>query len=188
MTLDEEICHTQSLSHPLKKVIEALLFASKEPLTIQKIKEVVCHYEPISTREIKEEIANLQQEYLEEERAFQIEEIADGYLLRSNSLYHPYLQILFKTKRVEKLSPASLETLAIIAYKQPITKAQIEMIRGVDCSGVVHVLQEKGFIEMCGKLEAPGRPTLFATTKEFLKYFGMNELSDLPQLKQKENL
>lgn len=171
-----------TLTHPARRIIEALLFASKEPLAAQKIKDVMQHYQPLSIHEIRREVEELQREYEQEERAFQIEEIANGYLLRSNPSYHPYLQLLFKAKRTEKLSHASLETLAIIAYKQPITKAQIEMIRGVDCSGVLHVLQEKGLVEMSGKLEAPGRPSLFVTTTEFLKYFGINDLSCLPQV------
>ena len=170
--------------HAIKRIIESLLFAAKEPLSLHKIKEVVSQFEPTTTQSLKAEIEALQQEFYDEVRAFQIEEIANGYILRSNPIYHPYLQILFKSKKADKLSPAALETLAIIAYKQPITKQQIEMIRGVDCSGILHALQERAFIEINGKLEVPGRPSLFVTTKEFLKYFGLRDLTDLPQQPQ----
>jgi segregation and condensation protein B len=164
-----------------KRIIEALLFASNEPLSLQKIREIIETAFPIGTKELRKIIEEMQTEYTEERRAFCLEMIADGYVLRSHASYSPYVQLLFTNrKKKERLSQAALETLAIIAYKQPVTKAQIELIRGVDSSGVLQHLQERQLIEVTGKLEAPGRPSLFATTREFLKYFGLKNLTDLP--------
>lgn len=182
-TTDEELS-PQSIgtTHklPLRSIVEALLFGSKEPLTIQKMKEVIQQFFQATANDIKQEIALLQEEYDSQNRSFTIETIAGGYILRSRSEYYPYLQLLLKSKKQDRLSPATLETLAIIAYKQPITKIQIEMIRGVDCSGTLHVLQERMLVEISGKLEAPGRPSLYSTTAEFLKHFGLKDLSCLP--------
>lgn len=163
-----------------KRIIEALLFASNEPLTPQKMREIIETAFPISTREIKRLIEEMQAQYAEERRAFCLEMIADGYVLRSHATYSPYVQLLFTNRKKERLSQASLETLAIVAYKQPVTKSQIEMVRGVDCSGVLQHLQERGLLEVSGRLEAPGRPVLFVTTRDFLKYFGLKSLTDLP--------
>ncbi len=168
------------MSAEIKQIIEALLFASGEPIPLNKIREIIESTHPITSRELKALIENMQDEYKEQNRAFCLETIAEGYVLRTAPTYSPYVKLLFANKRKERLSQASLETLAIIAYKQPVTKAQIELIRGVDCSGVLHALQERALIEIVDRLEAPGRPALFATTKEFLKHFGLNSLGDLP--------
>jgi len=164
----------------VKRIVEALLFASGEPVSLSKIREIVESTHPITVRELKVLIEMMQEEYKDQNRAFCLENIADGYVLRTAPTYSPYVKLLFANKRKERLSQAALETLAIIAYKQPVTKAQIELIRGVDCSGVLQHLQERALIEVVDRLEAPGRPGLFATTKEFLKHFGLNSLSDLP--------
>lgn len=164
----------------IKRIIEALLFASGEPLSLQKMREIIETSYPISTRELRTLIVMLQAEYTEQARAFCLEMIADGYVLRTRGAYSPYVKLLFANRKKERLSQAALETLAIIAYKQPVTKAQIELIRGVDCSGVLQHLQERGLIEIKDRLEAPGRPALYSTTREFLKHFGLNNLSELP--------
>lgn len=164
----------------VKRIVEALLFASGEPVPLQKIREIVESTHPISTKELKILIEMMQAEYKDQQRAFCLEVIADGYVLRTEPTYSPYVKMLFSNRRKERLSQASLETLAIIAYKQPVTKAQIELIRGVDCSGVLSHLQERALIEITDRLEAPGRPALFGTTKEFLKHFGLRTLADLP--------
>lgn len=163
-----------------KRIVEALLFSTGEPLSISKIQQIVQTDIPVTTKELKNILLDLQVEYAEQERSFALEIIAEGYILRTKAPYAPYVQLLFNTRKKDKLSQAALETLAIIAYKQPVTKVQIETIRGVDCSGVLSVLQDKLLIEVTGKLEAPGRPSLFGTTKEFLKHFGLKNLSDLP--------
>lgn len=171
------------LRQHVKKVIEALLFASNEPITLQKIREItdsICSLRPGNLREFLEE---LQQDYVTQQRSFKLEEIAQGYILRTYEEYAPYIEQLTKNRRGEKLSQASLETLAIIAYRQPITRSQIDAIRGVDSSGSVSQLLERELIEAVGKVEAPGRPTLYGTTKKFLKHFGLKDLENLKQLK-----
>lgn len=169
----------QQLQQHLKRVIEALLFASAEPLPLAKIREVTDTILPLRPRQIRQFIEELRQDYLSQQRAFQIEEIAQGYVLRTFEEYAPYVDLLHRHKRGEKLSPASTEVLAIIAYRQPITRPQIDAIRGVDSSGSLMQLLERQLIEPLGKLEAPGRPTLYGITKEFLKHFGLKDLSEL---------
>ncbi len=168
------------MTHFEKQIIEALLFATSEPLSLKKIQEIVETSYPISTREIKKILVELQEEYSSQNRAFRLEMLADEYILRTHADYFPYVQMLFTNRKKEKLSQAAMETLAIIAYKQPVTKAQIELVRGVDSSGVLQHLQERELIEVGGRLEAPGRPSLFTTTKGFLRHFGLKSLSDLP--------
>lgn len=163
-----------------KRIIEALLFASSDPLPFNKIREVVDTFTQLKPRFLRDLIIELQQEYLSQQRSFRLEEIAEGFILRTCEEYGPYIDLLYRNKRAEKLSQASAEVLAIIAYRQPITRPQIESIRGVDCSGVVQNLLERQLIEPVGRLEAPGRPTLYGITKDFLKHFGLRSLGELP--------
>lgn len=168
----------------IKHIIEALLFASSDPIPFTKIREITDTIHPLQPRIIRGLIQELQEEYRTQQRAFCLEEIAQGFLLRSRKEYSPYIELLYRNKRSEKLSQASAEVLAIIAYRQPITRPQIEAIRGVDCSGIVYNLLERQLITPVGKLEAPGRPTLFGITKDFLKHFGLRDVKDLPQLEE----
>lgn len=163
----------------LKRIVEALLFASNEPLPLLKLREITDHFKPIPPRHLKQILTELQQDYIAQQRGFRLEEIAQGYLLRSGEEFGPYIDLLYRNKRAEKLSHASAEVLAIIAYRQPITRPQIEAIRGVDSSGIVQNLLERQLIEPVGKLEAPGRPTLYATTQDFLKHFGLKDAAQL---------
>src|SRR5580692_6523260 len=158
----------QEIRLQVRRVIEALLFACSEPLTLDKIREVTDTIQPLPPREVRALIQALQDDYYFQKRAFRIEEIGQGFVLRSCEEFHPYIEQLFRNKRAEKLSHAAAEVLAIIAYRQPITKPQVDAIRGVDCSGVVQALLERQLIQPVGKLEAPGRPTLYGTTKDFL--------------------
>ena len=174
--------HDETVKKQLKTIIEALLFASAEPVTVQKIKQVLSGVCPIGTADVRALIEELQEEYRLQERAFGLEAIAEGYILRTKPEFHPYVLELTKNPKKERLSHSSLETLAIIAYKQPITRAEIEEIRGVDSSGTVAHLQERCLVEVVGKLEVPGRPTTLGTTKEFLKRFGLNDIADLPPI------
>lgn len=162
-----------------KRIIEAVLFASSDPVSFVKIREIVDTFHPIRPRVLREIIQELQQEYLSQQRSFRLEEIADGFLLRTCEEYSPFIDQMYRNKRTEKLSQASAEVLAIIAYKQPITRPQIESIRGVDCSGIIQNLLERQLIEPVGKLEAPGRPVLFGITTDFLKHFGLKDITDL---------
>lgn len=169
----------QQLQRHLKKVMEALLFASPDPLPLVKIREVTDTILPLRPRQLRHMLEELKQEYLAQQRAFQLEEIAQGYVLRTYEEYAPYLDLLHRQRRGEKLSHASTEVLAIIAYRQPITRPQIDAIRGVDSSGTLIQLLERQLVEPVGKLEAPGRPTLFGTTKEFLKHYGLKDIAEL---------
>lgn len=164
----------------LKRIIEALLFVSHEPLSFNKIREVLDSVEPLKPRQVLDLLQELTEEFILQQRAFRLEEIAQGYILRTCKEYGPYIDLLFRNKRTEKLSPAAAEVLAIIAYKQPITRPQIEAIRGVDSSGVIQNLLERQLIEAVGKQEAPGRPTLYGITPYFLKHFGLRDLKELP--------
>lgn len=176
---EEEHKQEQQARFQVKRIVEALLFASNDPLSFVKIREITDAFYPIRPRILRQIIEELQQDYLSQQRAFRLEEIAQGFILRSCEEYSPYIDLLYRNKRTEKLTHASAEVLAIIAYKQPITKPQIEAIRGVDSTGIVQNLLERQLIESVGKLEAPGRPTLYGITKDFLKHFGLKDIRDL---------
>ncbi len=157
----------QQLQSHLKHVIEALLFASSSPLPLNKIREITDTIFPLRPHQLRLIIEELKQDYLTQQRAFKLDEIAQGYVLRTYEDYAPYLDLLYQNKRSEKLSHASIEVLAIIAYRQPMTRPQVDAIRGVDSSASIAQLLERQLIESVGKLEAPGRPNLYGTTKEF---------------------
>lgn len=161
------------------QLVEALLFASNEPLPLAKIREVTDTLHPLKPSTLKQAILKLGMEYREQNRSFELEEVGEGFILRTKVEYFPYLELLYRNRRGEKLSPASLETLSIIAYKQPCTRALVEQVRGVDSSSIIYSLMERGLVEIVGKLEAPGRPSLLGTTQKFLTYFGLKEMGDL---------
>lgn len=165
-----------------KRVIEALLFASNTPLAFGKIRQIVENVHPFTARELLILIHELKLEYEHQQRAFELVEIAEGYALRTRSDYGTYVDQLMGHKRPERLSQAATEVLAIIAFRQPITRPQMEALRGVDCSGVLQSLLERQLIEAVGKLESPGRPTLYGVTKQFLEHFGLRNLEDLKAL------
>lgn len=168
----------------VKRIVEALLFAASEPLSLKKIREVTDTVHPFAPRHLTAIIEELRKEYIDQQRSFRLEEIGGGYLLRTQPEYGEFLNLLYRNKRLEKLSHAATEVLAIIAYKQPITRPDIESIRGVDCTGITQTLLERELIEVVGRLEAPGRPCLYAVTPQFYKYFGINDLEDLPASKK----
>lgn len=163
-----------------KKIIEALLFASEKPISAEQIKEALGGEEGASVKSLVDE---LNAEYKNSGRSFNIIEIAGGYQLATDPIYAPYLRKLYKSRREERLSAPALETLAVIAYKQPVTRADIEFVRGVNVDGVMKTLSERGLIKIVGRKEALGRPILYATTKEFLQYFGLSSIQDLPALR-----
>ncbi len=177
-----ELQQDKFMKQHAKKIIEAVLFASDQPLSFNKIREIVDTFQQLKPSQLRNLILELQQDYLSQQRAFRLEEIAEGFLIRTCEEYAPFIDTLFHNKRTEKLSQASAEVLAIIAYKHPITRPQIEAIRGVDCSGVMQNLLERQLIEAIGKLEAPGRPTLYGITKHFLEHYGLRNLQDLPAI------
>ena len=165
----------------LKSIIECLLFVSAKPLTIKKIKEIVKE-ENISI--VKGKIAELQDDYNNRESGLQIIEIAGGYQIQTRSDYADWIKKLDKAPRTTKLTPRALETLSIIAYKQPITRAEIEKVRGVDTSGVIYSLIEKKLIHIAGRKDCLGRPLQYATTNDFLRYFGLRSISEVPFLEE----
>ncbi len=159
----------------MKQIIEALLIATDIPLSLDKIAGIInCPVE-----EVKKDLETLNEEYKQTGRAFEIKEVAGGFQIYTLPEYADYVGKLKQKK--EKLSKAALETLAIVAYHQPITRAEVEKTRGVDCSYILESLMEKGFIKTTGRLPTPGRPIKYATTNEFLRYFGIRDLTDLPR-------
>ena len=163
-----------------ESVVEAVLFASDEPLTPNRLADIV----GASVKQIRQHINNLNEKYQANNSAFRIEEIAGGYQLLTLSSYNPWLKKLLRVRSDSKLSPASLETLAIIAYKQPVIRADIEAIRGVAVGEIVRSLMYKGLAKIVGRAEVLGRPMLYGTTKKFLEVFGLNTLKDLPKIEE----
>lgn len=163
-----------------KKIIEAVLFVSDKPLSIDTLKEVLKDMQPTDIRAIVE---NLNKEYAASGRSFSIKEIAGGFQMMTDPIYSKSISALYK-RPPDRLTGPGLETLAIIAYKQPITRSGIEAIRGVNVDGVLRTLEERALIRTRGRLEAPGRPILYGTTNEFLQLFGLKSLEDLPKLKE----
>ena len=166
-------------SSELKKIIEALLFTSEKPITIEQMKEVI---EEVETKEIKASLAEIMGEYDTLGRSFKVYEVAGGYQMVTAPEFADYLKKFYRVKSKDKLSKPALETLAVIAYRQPITKAEIEDIRGVNVDGVVETLADRSMIKITGRKDAPGRPILYGTTKEFLERFGLSSLNELPKL------
>ncbi len=165
----------------IKGIIEALLFISGEPLSPDRIKNVL---EEIERGKIRSLLWELQQEYDMRLSGLRIVEVAGGFQIVTPPELSQWIKKLKKIKQSARLTKPSLETLAIIAYKQPLVKAEIEDIRGVDSAGVIKGLLDKRFIKIIGRKDVPGRPILYATTKEFLQYFGLKDISDLPTLKE----
>ena len=161
-----------------KAIIEAILFAAGRPV---EIKELITVLE-LSADEIKLEIQNMQERYNKEDRGLEIIKIENGYQLCSKKECYEYIYPILDNRVKPSISNAAMETLAIIAYNPKITRAEIETIRGVNSDGTIYKLLEYNLIEDAGKLDAPGRPTTYKTTKEFLKLFGMANLEELPEL------
>jgi segregation and condensation protein B len=168
-----------------KRILEALLFAASEPLSVARLE---CLVEGVERGEqsIPQLIDELNRDYQEEGKSFTIDKIANGYQLRSKKDYAPWIKKLFQPRRYLRLSRPTLETLAIIAYKQPITRAEIEAIRGVSIEGILKNLLERELIKISGQKEVVGRPYLYSTSHRFLEHFGLNSLSDLPPLEPRE--
>jgi len=162
-----------------QQVLEALLFAADEPVPPRKLAEIAGHP---SVKEVRQEIDQLNELYDRENRAFRIEEIAGGYQMLTRSAYNPWLHQLLKVRSESKLSPAALETLAVVAYKQPVMRVDVEAIRGVGCGEMIRQLCEKGLVKIVGRAEELGRPLLYGTTRKFLEAFGLANLKDLPQV------
>ncbi len=165
----------------VKHIIEAMLFVSDKPLFVNEIKGVL---EDADVRQVKDTLAELAKEYEDTNRAFRIKEMAGGYQIVTNTALASWLKKLYKTSGADRLTGPSLETLAIVAYKQPASKPEIEAIRGVNVDGVLKTLVEKSLVRIVGRRETVGRPILYGTTSEFLQYFGLNSLEELPKLEE----
>lgn len=163
-----------------KNIIEALLFVSDKPVSIDALRDILKDVEPTHVRGI---IEDLNKEYAASGRSFSIKEIAGGFQMLTDPVYSRWIAALYK-RPSDRLTGPSLETLAIIAYKQPLTRGDIEAIRGVSVDGVIHTLEERNFIKTKGRMDAPGRPILYGTTNEFLQHFGLRSLEELPKLKE----
>lgn len=166
----------------LLPAFEAVLFASGEPMSIERFSQVF----EISPDEVIEAMDMLSARLQKKESGFELVRLENMYQLATKTEFAPYIKKAFDIRRRTPLSPAALEVLAVVAYNQPVTKSFIEQVRGVDCSGVVTTLIEKGLLEERGRLELPGKPLLYGTTKNFLRCFSLSDLSELPPLPQKE--
>lgn len=165
----------------VRPILECLLFASTEPLSIKQLGKIIPSADAKTLRRV---ILDLQVEYDQQGRGLQIIEVAGGYQMATHRRFASYILQLNRNKKRSPLSTPALETLAIIAYKQPIIRAEIEAIRGVDSSGVIHSLVELNLVKIVGTKETPGRPPMYGTTEEFLKVFGLKRLSDLPSIRE----
>ena len=168
----------------LKLILESLLFAAETPIQIRKFHDI---FPEIPQNDLRELLMELAKEYENLSRSFYLREVANGYQLCTKAEYSEWIKKLKKTRPI-RLSPATMETLAIIAYKQPITRAEIEQIRGVDTTGVLRTLLEKRVVKISGKKEVVGRPLLYGTTPTFLTMFGLKGLKDLPTLEDVSQL
>jgi segregation and condensation protein B len=175
----------QTYSEPVESIIEALLFASDSPLSPDKIQAVL---KEITLDQIEEIINSLNEKYRTEGHSFAIKKIARGYQMYTLPDFAPWIKALFSHNRREKLSQQSLEVLAIVAYKQPIVKSDVDRLRGVNSEGPIFTLLDRKLITIVGRKPAPGRPLLYGTTQEFLTHFGLKDLDDLPRIEELEML
>lgn len=164
-----------------KQILEAVLFASDVPVGVQVLTEVLGDR---SVPEVRALLAEMAEGYDREERGVVLAEIAGGFQLLSRKECAPWVEQMLRARRKIRLSKPALESLAIVAYRQPITKVEIDSIRGVDSAGVLHTLLERNLVTIKGRSKGVGRSLLYATTQEFLAYMGINELTDLPELKE----
>jgi len=164
----------------IESVIEAVLFANDEPVTLSKLALIV----ETTSKLVKESIARLNEKYQANHMAFRIEQIAGGLQMLTLPQYNHWLKKLIKVRGDSKLSPAALETLAVVAYKQPAIRADIEAIRGVASGEILRSLMHKGLVKMTGRAEVIGRPMQYGTTRKFLEVFGLNSLKDLPTIEE----
>jgi segregation and condensation protein B len=164
----------------LKAIIESLLFAAGEPVSLTQIANAL---DDVPRDEIRKALTDMARAYADGARGITLEEIAGGYQLRTPREYAPYIRRLLAA-RPPRLSRPLLETLAIVAYRQPITRPEIEQLRGVDSGGVLETLAERNLIKIAGRKEAPGRPIVYATTSDFLEVFGLKDLNGLPDLEE----
>jgi segregation and condensation protein B len=179
----------------LSQVIEALLFSAQKPLSITEIAVAIKgagaedefspnEFARTTESQIAVALEQLKIEYIEQQRAFQLVEKAEGWQLASDPLYARWVRQLFPAPKPARLTAPALETLAIIAYRQPIMRADVEAVRGVTIEGVLQTLMERGLVKIAGRAEIPGRPLLYETTQFFLDHFGLRNLDELPNVEE----
>lgn len=181
----------------LPRVIEALLFSAQKPLSIGEMTTAIKGADPedlptagpnefarVSEAQVAAALEQLKIEYIEQQRAFQLNEKADGWQLATDPTYAHWVRQLFPVPKPARLSAPALETLAIIAYRQPITRADVEAVRGVNIDAVLQTLMERGVVKIAGRAEIPGRPLLYETTQFFLDHFGLRNLDELPNVEE----
>jgi segregation and condensation protein B len=168
------------MNKPIHLIVEALLFAAERPLGAREIHSWI---PDVPLNQVNEALKALQAEYETLERSFVLKEVAQGYQFRTRSGYAPYVIQMLKTSPA-RLSRAALETLAIVAYKQPVLRQEIERLRGVDVGGILRTLLEKDLIKIMGRKHLPGRPLIYGTTKRFLEVFDLKDLNSLPKLRE----
>jgi segregation and condensation protein B len=168
------------MNSELSSIIESLIFSADAAISTDRICDVLTEFERDDIKVALKELLNF---YQEREGGFELAEVAGGWQFRTRPAFHGYITRHVKT-RTTKFSQSALETLAIIAYRQPITRAEVEHLRGVDCGGVVKSLLEKRLVRILGKKDIPGRPLIYGTSKEFLEIFGLKDLKSLPTLKE----
>ena len=169
----------------LKGILEALLFVTAEPIPVTRFLALLG---AVTKQEVDQALASLSHDYEQEGRGLQLAEVAGGYRIVTKAEFAPWLKRLEKVKAPSKLSRSALESLAIIAYKQPIVRGEVEQIRGVETSGVIRTLLERKLVRIVGRKEEPGRPIMYGTTKVFLEHFGLRDLSQLPPLREFKEL
>lgn len=169
----------------LKAILEAVLFVSPEPVPVARLVSVLGAVKKV---EVEQALTLLKQELEQEGRGVQLVQVAGGYRLVTKPDYAPWIKKLDKAKTMSKLSRSALESLAIIAYKQPLVRSEIEQIRGVETSGVLRTLLERKLVRIVGRKEVPGRPIMYGTTKFFLEHFGLHDLTQLPPLREFKEL
>jgi segregation and condensation protein B len=168
----------------LKAIIEALLFMADKPLSVSQLRQVT----DADKAEVIHCLEGLEAEYQSLDRGIQLVKVAGGYQLCTRPELAPWVKRLYRARQLKRLSQPALETLAIIAYRQPIIRAEIEAIRGVDVSGILRMLLERSLVRIVGRRKVPGRPIMYGTTQEFLLHFGLEDLSCLPKLEELKEL
>lgn len=169
----------------MKQHIEALIFASPQSVSLTELQSALSEslQVAVETEELLHHLETIQQQYAQDVYAFELMEIAGGYQFLTKGAYHHTVAVHLKQNTKKRLSQAALETLALIAYKQPVIKSELEEIRGVNCDYAIQKLLEKDLIAISGRSEGPGRPLLYSTTDRFMDYFGIRALTDLPKIK-----
>jgi segregation and condensation protein B len=171
--------------HQLKSAIEALVFVSGSPLSLDRLKGV---FEEATAEQIESQLRLLQQDYIDRGSGLMLAEVAGGYQLATRPEHYEWIRKFKTVKTTTRLSKPALETLAIVAYKQPITRSEVEAIRGVNIGGIMRNLMERRLVKIVGKKDVPGKPMMYGTSLEFLQYFGLKDLSALPTLREFQEL